>query len=374
MANVHIYPSPFTHESRILKEAETLKAHLAFGPIFLVGVAAPGLPRRQAVSDGIEIWRLGPAKGQGLMKIVCHLLWCANVLSFCLRMRARIINSHSLPVLPIGVLLKWLTGAKLVYDAHELETETNGLSGVRQKLSRIVERVCIRFVDLLIVVSPGIERWYRSTYGNLPAITILNTPLYREACRTSLLSERLGIRPEMKIILYQGVLAKGRGLESIIAASQDLHEAGYALVLMGYGPMEDEIAILAQRLPFYLHPAVAPGDLAAYTASADIGLCLIENSCLSYELCLPNKLFEYAMARTPIIASDLPEIRSVLDGSGGGVCISDTTPDGIVTAIRSLDARPDGQLAQDLTAMARRYAWDRQEIQMVAAYQRYILS
>lgn len=374
MVNVHIYPSPFTHESRILKEAQTLHSRLGLYPIALIGVATKGQPARERISDQIEIHRLGPSKGHGIMKAVRHLIWCMHVLWFCLRTRPRIVNSHSLPVLPIGVIAKWILGSKLVYDAHELETETNGTSGIRRIVGRILERFCLRFVDLLVVVSPGIETWYRETYGVDAIITVLNTPLYCETERTSLISENLGIDPQKKIALYQGVLGTGRGLEAIVAASEALDVAGYALVLMGYGPMQQELARLTQSRPFHLHPPVTPSELLSYTASADFGLCLVEDSCLSYRLSLPNKLFEYAMARIPVIASDLPEIRSVVEGSQIGACISDTSSNGIVRAICQVHSATDEGLYKRLDEVARHYCWEAQEEALVKAYSHYVLT
>ncbi len=59
--------------------------------------------------------------------------------------------------------------------------------------------------------------------------------------------------------------------------------------------------------------AVNHTELLTYTASADIGLALIENISISYYYALPNKLFEYIMAGIPILASNLPQMKKVID-------------------------------------------------------------
>lgn len=373
MKNVHIYPSAFTHESRILKEAGTLRAMLGMQEIYLVGVATPGLPASEDVGDGIEIRRLGPAKGRGLIKLVRHIIWCVHTLIFCLRLRPSVVNCHSLPVLPIGVLVKALTRARLVYDAHELETETMGSSPRRRRAGRLIEGWCMRFVDLLVVVSPGIEAWYRAHYDIDAAVTVLNAPKLRTAHRTSLLSDNLQLRKGEKVVLYQGVLAQGRGIEALIAASEALESAGYALVLMGYGAMLDEYTRQSRDLPFHIHPPVRPAELLNYTASADIGLCLIEDSCLSYRLSLPNKLFEYALAGIPVVASDLPEIRAVVEDARVGACIPDWSVEAVVETVRRVDAMRGSDLDARLDAVARLFCWEVQEVKLVAAYREHLL-
>jgi glycosyltransferase involved in cell wall biosynthesis len=377
MRNIHIYPSPFTHESRILREASTLRAKLGVTEIDLIGVETAGLPAEEPVADGTTIRRFGPAKGRGAMKAVRHLMWCLNVLWFCVRRRPRIVNCHSLPVLPIGVLAKWLTGSRLVYDAHELETETGGSSLRRRMIGRVIERACIGLAELIIVVSPGIEDWYAARYGKRPIVTVLNTPRYRPpAAKPAHFDAFRGPEGRTKVVLYQGVFSAGRGLEAIAGAAKALDEAGYAVVLMGYGPLEEDIKrdenVAGGHL--HLHPAVSPQVVLDYTGSADIGLCLIEDICLSYRLSLPNKLFEYAMARIPVVASDLPEIRKVLEEGRIGTCIGSWDAAGIVHAVRHADALRGAELEERLEQVARQYSWEVQEERMCNAYRNHVLA
>lgn len=371
MRNVHLYPSNFSHESRILKEAATLAARLDFKQVDLVGVKDVGLPSRQVVSDRVTIHRLGPTKGRGLMKVVRHLLWCLNVTWFCLTRGYGIINCHSLPVLPIGAIVRLIGRAKLIYDTHELETETAGTSSGRRWGSRLVERLCIRLVSLTIVVSPGIEKWYRQEYGIERIITVLNAPRYRSVASTT---RTLLEDPSAKVVLYQGVLAKGRGIEYLVEASQLLKSAGYSLVFLGYGAMESELREQARSQPFHVLPAVPPEELWEYTAAAHIGVCLIEDICLSYRLSLPNKLFEYAMARIPVVASDIPEIRNLVATWRIGACIAVWDAASILRAVQQAEAMRDGQFLERAEALARSVSWERQEEVLVNGYRSYVLT
>lgn len=375
MLNVHIYPSTFTHESRILKEAATLSRRLGFEKIRLVGVASPSLAREEIVDDTTAIHRLTPGKGEGLAKAVRHLFWCLNVVWYCLKHRPNCVNCHSLPVLPIGVAIKLLTGARLVYDTHELETETAGSKGLRRTLGKLVERACIGAVDLLVVVSPAIEAWYQEHYRLSRSVTVLNAPLYHaRAERGNALRDAHGIGKREKIVLYQGVLVPHRGIEELVQAAPLLRKNGYVVVFMGHGRLTQTLNEKSRSEGhFYVHPAVSSKVLLSYTASADIGLSLIQDACLSYHYCLPNKIFEYMMAGLPIVASGLPEMRRVVEGEQVGVCLEAYDPQAILDAVVRADAMRGVDLDVRLDAVARTYSWEVQEERLVAAYRDVIL-
>ena len=74
-----------------------------------------------------------------------------------------------------------------------------------------------------------------------------------------------------------------------------------------------------QNERIHYHESVSSKILNEYTCSANIGICLIEDLCLSYKFCLPNKFFEYAMAGLPILVSDLPEMRKLVEEYDCGV-------------------------------------------------------
>lgn len=357
-----------------MKEAAALSSRLGFASIDLVGVETEGLPATEHVSDQVTIHRLGPSKGRGIAKAIRHAIWCLRVLSFSIARKPGIVNCHSLPTLPIGVLLKLLTGAKLVYDAHELETETAWLGGWSKRVGKILERICIRWVDLLIVVSPGIECWYRENLRIDKVVTVLNAPNYRErAPSADKFRKVFPIAKDEKIILYQGHLGPYRGIEELVAAAPALREIGCRVVVMGFGPMEAELRRLADEGVIFLHPAMPQNILLEYTSSADLGVHLIQDTCLNHHLCLPNKLFEYVMARLPVVASGVPEIRRVVEDYSIGACVTQWNPQSVVTAVEKTLAHASEEMARNLDGAARTYCWEKQEHTMIEAYQAYLL-
>lgn len=327
----------------------------------------------EKLSDGITIHRLGPSKGQGVMKVLRHLLWCINVLVFCLRYRADIVNCHSLPVLPIGVLIKFMTRCRLVYDAHELETETSWIAGWPKRLAKNLEKICMPAVDLLIVVSPGIENWYRQNLNPRAVTTVLNAPHYRVSPpRGRKFHDAFPIETGERVVLYQGNLAPHRGIEEILAALPMLKSRRLRVVFMGFGPLEEWLRANSADKGYFVHKAVSQAELLGYTASADVAVCLMQDTCLNHHLCLPNKLFEYVMARVPVVTSNVPEIRHVVEKYNIGVCIQRWDGEWMADAIAGVLARPEVELRSSLDTVASLYNWELQEDRMVAAYETYI--
>ena len=61
-------------------------------------------------------------------------------------------------------------------------------------------------------------------------------------------------------------------------------------------------------------PAVSPNEVISICSVADVGIHPIENTCLNHFYCLPNKLFQYIQAGIPVLCSDFPEMRKIVDG------------------------------------------------------------
>lgn len=372
MINVHVYPSPLLNESRILRITQSLAEHGIFNRIVVVGVHQQGLAERErldAIRDLLRIRAPLDRSGAGLLTKVARTLgWSARVLWALRRESISCVNCHSLAVLPLCAILAAVHRARLVYDTHELETETIGARGFRQTLSRWVERVLVRRVDAIAVVSQPIADWYRSRYPGIPVTLVRNTPKRVEATSRdrSPLRAATGIAADMPLFLYQGVFGDGRGLDVMFNAFAGRTNAH--LVLLGYGPrLADVLAAAEAQDNVHYHPAVEPHDLLRWTAGADVGLCVIEPLCLSYQLSLPNKLFEYVAAGVPVLASDLPAIREVVTGySCGWLCQPETA---------ALRERIDGLTAESVAAAARgtervrrELVWETEEPELLALY------
>ena len=122
----------------------------------------------------------------------------------------------------------------------------------------------------------------------------------------------------------------------------------------------------------HFHDPVGPDSLCEFTGSADLGICLIEDLCLSYKFCLPNKFFEYAMAGLPILVSDLPEMRKLVEEYDCGVVCESLTPDGIVNGLKKLLSKDLVKLGKNARKMAEDHSWDVQEEKLLGLYDKVL--
>lgn len=232
-------------------------------------------------------------------------------------------------------------GASLVYDMREFYFALGPLEGkgMRQRILTAHERRHVRHVDDILVSGPLDAQVVRDTFAlAYEPFVLYNTPLYRDVVPSSL-RERCGVSADTCLALYQGVVHHGRGIAPFMRAMPLLPDVHLAII--GDGPARRDLEHLATSLGITGRVTwlgtVAYDDLHAYTCGADIGLCLIEPVSMSYEFALPNKLFEYMMARVPTIVSDLPALRAHIDAYPVGTCISrDLIPDDILQAVSYL--------------------------------------
>lgn len=373
MYALHITLTELRNESRLLKEAISLVQSKTMDAVLIAALHADGLLKDESFGPQIQAHRFALTTRKFGKSLLIQLI---KYFEFCFRVHAhyrnkgiRCINIHSLGLLPLGVLLKKLWNARLVYDAHELETEKNGDAGMRKKLGKWLERWLIKQVDMTIVVSQNIADWYANAYHMPRPVVVLNAPPRRTLQYRNHFREQLGIREDQKILLYQGGLARGRGVALILEAFKARADNKVVAVFMGYGPLQKDIQAVAQSRPnVFYYPAVAPDVVLEYTASADIGISLIENTCLSYYYCMPNKLFEYAMAGIPVLVSNMKEMAALVDKNSMGAVIKEFTPEAINHAIDTLLTQDLTMLRSNAYATASRHAWEVQEATMLQAY------
>lgn len=324
--NLHIYPSPFKYESRILKETKSISENIEdIDKIHIVAISDGADKLNEIIDKSRQVWRI-PLISQKLprnpvTKIVKLIEWMARIYIKYRKYPVKYINCHSLTVLPLSYLLKYKTGAKLIYDAHELETETAGSSKFRKKFTRRVEKHYINKTDALIVVSKSIEAWYQNQYNYKKTYLVRNIPQIPAHADKINLKKQLSLTQNDILFIYQGLLSKGRGLQLLLKVFSKISGNKHLLVL-GYGPLQHEIKTAAiTHSNIHFHDAVQPTKLSAYSRGADVGIALVEDVCLSYRYSLPNKFFEYLLAGIPVIASNFEDMSTIVKQYQCGWCI-----------------------------------------------------
>ena len=158
----------------------------------------------------------------------------------------------------------------------------------------------------------------------------------------------------------------GRGLDlvaKIIGEKQGCH-----IVYMGYGSEKEKLVNLSkQHKNIHVHEAVEHHKVVSLAQSADVGLCLIEKISLSDYYCLPNKLFEYAFSSLPVLATNFPDIRTVVNEYNLGVCV-DLNAESIDKGIDSLLRNYDNFKGSYETINLKKLSWEHQAKNLISLY------
>jgi glycosyltransferase involved in cell wall biosynthesis len=359
----------YTHDTRVEKEARTLVG--AGYRVTVVADGAAGLPEREPRAGGETVLRVA-RRGPRLpgLRFAVHEL---RLLRRLVALRPDVLHAHdSNALLPVA-LAAWRLGVPFVYDAHDLwlgrpRRERGRLSfALNQAWYTLLERLLVARAAATITVSPPIVDHLRDRYG-LAAVALVpnypdpdpEPPPAPRDLRDLPGGERLV--PDRPVVLYLGGLMGGRGLEQLVDAMALVEDA--QLVLMGDGQLAGPLRERASRLGIgervhRLGP-VPPDEVVAHAASADVGVSPIVPSCLNYRYSLPNKLFQYMAAGLPTVASDFPQVREIVIGSGCGVVADTTRPRAVADAIGAVLADPEAARAmgeRGRAAVAGRYHW-----------------
>lgn len=252
-----------------------------------------------------------------------------------------LIVSSDLPGLVGANIAARRLGRPHLHDCHELYLESTSFKRYEKRFLQPFEGRFMRRADSVVVVNQTIRDVYRSRYGvegvvlrNCgPAVPheILDNPVD--------LHGLLGLPPRAPIVLYQGGLAAGRGLDILIAATAEFPEDAHT-VLVGSGRQREELGRQAEELGLtdrvHFIPAVLPHDLPAYTAAASVGVIPYQPVSDNNLMALPNKVFEYTGAGIPFAAADLPELRRIAEEVGCAAVYGPFDPHGLATAVTKI--------------------------------------
>jgi len=292
-----------------------------------------------------------------------------------IRAKAEVVHAQDLYSLPVAYVAAKRHGAALIYDSHEYYLGMDSL--IERKFERsvwaFVERAFIGKADRVITVGDAIADTLRARYNIRRPVVVRNCPIFRRPERSDALREWLGIPKAVGIVLYQGGIQKGRGLFIILESLRRVK--GCCFVALGDGLILDDLREHARRLGLsdrtFFPGSVPLQRLMRYTASADVGIHLIENTCPNHYYCLPNKLFEYMMAGLPVIMSDFPEIGKVVREAQAGLLVNPENPAEIADAIRKLlnDANLRRTFSrQGLRAAEEKHNWERESLKLERLY------
>lgn len=262
---------------------------------------------------------------------------CFNIRLFCylLCRPTGLIVANDLDTLTACYLVSRLRKRPLLYDSHELFPEVPELRerDFVRKCWLFLEKRLLPRLRYCMTVSDSIATHYASKYGTRMAV-VRNLPDFRSRAEI----DRVRKATDLPVIIYQGALNLGRGLEAMILAMKHLED--YRFHILGDGDIRRELEALVrehslyERVNFLGHRPF--GELLRHTASAALGISLEEDLGLSYRYALPNKLFNYIRARIPVLVSDLPEMKALIGRYGVGTVLRQRDPETIARTVRQM--------------------------------------
>jgi glycosyltransferase involved in cell wall biosynthesis len=282
-----------------------------------------------------------------------------------------VVHANDWMALPSAAAAKAATGARIVYDSHEFASEEHSDNTVwrivAQRHTSFIEARFIVNADAVVTVSAGIAQALFKLHklADLPTV-VLNTPVYREV--------KPALLDKPRRMLVHGIMKAGRGIEATIGALSFLPD--YTLTLRGNGAagylsrlhsLARSLGV-ADRVTF--ERAVPLEKVVEAASAAHFGVFCAPVNMPQNRYSMPNKLFEYLMAGLVLVVTRNGEAAQFVERLGCGTTASDSTPQAVGEAVRSL--LPDqiqSMRARGLMA-ARRYSWEVEQTKLVELYER----
>lgn len=275
-----------------------------------------------------------------------------------------ILLSNDLDTLLPNFLVSWLQGKKIVYDSHELFPEIPELvhKPLVKKCWSNLEAWILPKLKNSYTVCKSIAAFYHKEHQT-DFKTIMNLPREKEI--------QLGMFPfntkDKKIILYQGAVNLGRGLELMIDTMPYLKNT--LLVIIGDGDIIDDLkqCVHEKKLNNYIYflGKISPIELHKLTPLADLGISVEEDLGLNYRYALPNKIFDYIQAEVPILVSNLPEMKQIVLNYKVGEIVKSRNPKELATQIKRLLEK---DFSTELKKAKKELVWEKQEEKLLSIF------
>lgn len=327
---------------------------------------------KNVVADGVPVIAL--PKPRNRFTRISELTWQA--LSMALRERADVYHIHDAELIPISVVLK-LMGSRVVYDVHEdLPRQTlskhyipSFLRNAVARMAEVMETLASRLFDGIVAATPTIA----ARFPNEKTITVQNFPMLAEF----ILPDPMPYEQRPAEFAYVGGLTSERGVWEMLQALNNLGETDIRLQIAGsFSPASLEAAVHAHpgwsRVRF--HGWIGRNEVASILGQVRGGIvCLLPAP--NYVHAQPIKLFEYMAAALPVVASDFPLWRKIVEESGCGLLVNPKNPEAIAEALRWILDHP-----KEAEAMGRRgrqavvdkYNWGPEAKKLIDFYRRLL--
>ncbi len=297
---------------------------------------------------------------------------------FLLFKKADLLVANDLDTLLANFLVSKIRRIPLVYDSHEYFTEVPELVSrpFVQRFWKLLERSIFPKLKAVFTVNDSIADLYEKEYQvkvhvvrNIP----LNDQFNQHVIFHELTREEAGLPVDRTIYLLQGSgINIHRGAEEAVEAMKWVDDA--LLLIIGGGDVIDILKKmtldlgLSDKVKFV--PKMPPTELRKWTRLADFGLTLDKDTNLNYRYSLPNKLFDYIESGLPVITTDLPEVRRIVELYDIGRIVPTLTPQYLADVMNHMKSptAPVGKWKENVKIAAAEISWDQERERLLAVF------
>lgn len=375
-----IVHNPNRNEGRVYKESQALSNVGYEVTIFAMWEEDLSVRERQG---NVDIVRLAsPILNKikfPLKQLRSGLLWISyqiRLLIHLISYKPNIIHCMNFYTLHIGYLMKKLFNIPYVYDSHDLfigQLHMNNKSPLIKRLFMLREKFLAKNASAVIQTTESRKKQFEKWY-NISAQVIMNRTLSPTLGKNV---SSIHNHPEIsstskKKLVYVGSVTKSRGLEQLIEATRNMDDVQIFILGHSSGTFGNNLLGKNKERIVFLR-AVKQDDVAQALQVFDLGITLIQNSCLSYYFSCPTKLWELISAGVPQIASDFPEIRKVIiENEIGpiGRVVNPADIEEIQNAIMEMLANPEemSTYRQNCLKLREILSWEKESEKLIKLY------
>ena len=306
-----------------------------------------------------------------------------------------VVHGHDGMSLPLAAHVAQRSGAKLVFDSHELEAHRNPpLPRLRRWQVERLERRYLRRAALVTTVGHRIADHLARLNRITRPLVLFNAPakapqpLPEKWCKENRESIRTeaGVSEGTLLLVYTGNITINRGLEQTVTGLAEYWLAKdrnpklpeIHLSLVGNARADTRRAVETFALQrgiehlIHFHDPVSPVNVVSFIASGDISVIPIIPATLSYEYAMPNKLFEAMMAGLPIVGADLAEMGTFIRDHKLGQTFDPNDPSDFARALVDVATQMPvyARAEHDQAQLVDQFCWEQQTEALLEAYPR----